>query len=190
MFSWSSLKKLPENKFISSMYIWLFLVPVPAKLLAKTNDVAKVRVFEYSFELNLTLPFNWKILFFCSLSFVIANIIYTIFCPNLIKDHSNFSHFDNEGKGLEQLEEYCVAMNTDPRSLPKFSKALRLKNSPMLGAVDKISREFWEIFNFGNNIKHKTARIISIVFYGLGFFLLGLLIYQNILWVVKVTFPS
>jgi hypothetical protein len=158
------------------------LVPIPAKLLAKANDVAKVKIFEYEFDLNLTLPFNWKILFFCSLSFVIANIIYAVFCPKLIKDHSNFSHFENEGKRFNQLYNYAKDMGY-------IAEDVKHEDDPMFAFEEKnLPKAFWNQFNYGNNVKHCYIRWISIFFYGLGFSLLGCLVYQNIIWVVKATF--
>nr|MBF4401390.1 hypothetical protein [Vibrio anguillarum] len=55
--NWSNLNKVHDVKLISSMYVWIFIVPVAAKVLSGTNELALVTIFDYTFELHLKLPF-------------------------------------------------------------------------------------------------------------------------------------
>lgn len=86
--NWYSIKFLPNNKFVKYVAIWLFILPL----------LNKLPFFK--------LPFNLYCLFFAALCFAIANIIYMLRCPNIIKDHISFVGFISDGKTSYHLQEY------------------------------------------------------------------------------------
>lgn len=92
---WQELRQIQRSKFISSMYIWIFVVPVVAKLLFKIEEHLAFDFFGQKIELVLSLPFSWKIFFYCALSFSIANSIVS------------FSGFIGDGKNHEHLKDYA-----------------------------------------------------------------------------------
>ena len=55
--NWTALAKIQRFKVVKTMYVWLFIVPVAAKMLEKVNDAAGVTVWGYSFELQNGTPF-------------------------------------------------------------------------------------------------------------------------------------
>ena len=83
LIEWDQLRKIKEIRVIRSMYIWLFIVPVSAKALSTINTEAKLIIFNHIFDVNLTLPFSWKIFYFSALSFAIANVIYPCLRTNV-----------------------------------------------------------------------------------------------------------
>lgn len=85
--NWYSIKFLPDNKFVKSVAIWLFILPS----LSKTFK---------------NLPFSWYSLFFAALCFAIANMIYMIKCPAIIKNHISFVGFVGDRKTSIHLKEY------------------------------------------------------------------------------------
>ncbi len=73
---------------------WFAIVPVFAKLLSKIPYEVPIRTSE-NFEMvfTLALPFHWQLLWLSSLFFVIAFILYKIFCPNFIIKYPNFNKY-------------------------------------------------------------------------------------------------
>ena len=169
--SWSLLEKIQRIKLIKSMYIWLILVPIIAKSLSKVEEVANVKVFEYSFALDLGLPFSWKVFYFSALCFAAANLIYLLRCYLIVKEHRNYSEFKEAGKGVHQLQTYAADVGFEV-------------DIPAHG-VDEIQQPFWEVYDRAD-LGRSNARMICSVLYGLGFMLIGCVLFQNLLAVLKV----
>jgi len=112
-FGWQTLRAIQNNKLIKSMYVWLFIVPILAKIVSYVDDKIQIVVFEKIFILDLVLPFSWQSLFFTAFLFVIANLLFVLFAPNIIKEHINYQDFINSGKGEKQLEEYMISPNLE-----------------------------------------------------------------------------
>ena len=58
---WENLFKLGSLPVIRSMYIWIVLVPLVAKLLENIRGEATLVIFQHSFVVNFDLPFSWQL---------------------------------------------------------------------------------------------------------------------------------
>ena len=171
LISWSALNKIQNIWAVKSMYVWLFVVPIIAKLLSKLEDVANLTIFQYSFELQLGLPFSWKIFYFSALCFAIANLIFVGRCHSIIKDHTNFNHFEGEGKTSQQLYRYGNEMG------------FTYDDSDL---VERTLKElFWDLYET-SSLRRTFSRIICTIFYVAGFILIGWVILQNLKVVLKI----
>ena len=165
------------------MYVWLFIVPVIAKGLSKVEDIAKVNIFEYSFELKLGLPFSWKVFYFSALTFAAANLLFLWKCYSLIKDHSSFSEFKEAGKGQKQLDGYAEEASLpsiDWSAFDNLPDDMRLENR-------YIQEPFWEVFD-NINVARPVCRIWCSFLYLLGFILVAIILCQNLYTVLRLTF--
>ena len=62
---WNDLRKMGNAKFVSSMYIWIFIVPLIAKAFQYIeDDVLNFVVFEQVIPINTNLPFSWTMFYF------------------------------------------------------------------------------------------------------------------------------
>lgn len=181
MLYWSSLKKTQDLKIFQSMYVWLLIVPVFAKLFEHIRDTATIELFSYKFTVSLALPFTWQVFYFSALCIVIANLIYQVFCPAIIKDHANYSHFKAEGKGINQLEKYSsqTQFNLDLHRLQELA-GIKMDNE----AEDKLQKLFWDIYENASML-HGPARIACVIFLGIGLLLIGWVIVENMIWVIR-----
>ena len=98
---WSQLAKLNGISLINSMYIWLFIVPISARLLENVGDSAELTILNYTFTAKLTLPFSWIAFYFSALAFAVANIVFQGRCPSVIKEQNDYSEFKLSNKGDE-----------------------------------------------------------------------------------------
>ena len=103
---WKVLKKFADIKLVKFSYIWIITVPVLAKLLMKIGDVLPIKIGEVTFNINLSLPFSWQMFFFSALSFSLAQFIFNLVCPEIVKDFKNQREFENDGKTVIQLGSY------------------------------------------------------------------------------------
>jgi hypothetical protein len=95
---WSGIRRIQEIKLISSMYIWIFMVPIAAKVLSRVEEIVTVRIFDYQFEVFLTLPFSWNVFYFSAIFFALATLLHRLTGPRLILDHPTYASFREEGK--------------------------------------------------------------------------------------------
>ena len=184
--TWPSLKKTQDLKIFQSMYVWLFIVPIFAKLFEHIRDTATIELFSYSFTVSLALPFTWQVFYFSALCIVIANIIYQIFCPAIIKDHANYSHFKAEGKGSNQLEKYAeqTQFNLEILRLQELAGISHYNKETEAVKEEKLQKMFWDIYA-NASVLHDLARISCVVFLGIGFLLIGWVVVENMIWVIR-----
>ncbi len=99
---WSSLAKIGNSKITKSTVVWIFVVPLVARILDPINSI------QFSFSgkmhsIDLALPFHWQLLFFSALFFAIATIVHTIFCPKLVATYDSYPTFKRMGRGSRTL---------------------------------------------------------------------------------------
>ena len=102
---WSNLKSLGDSKFIKSFGLWFVLIPVFAKITETFPGVIDLGVFEPSLKLTWGLPFSLKILYLASVLFTLANVIYLVFCPPIIKAYSSYSDFMHKDGSFEMIKQ-------------------------------------------------------------------------------------
>ncbi|MFW9906336.1 MAG: hypothetical protein ACFFFH_18590 [Candidatus Thorarchaeota archaeon] len=179
---WQELRYIQRSKFISSMYIWIFFVPVVAKLLFKIEEHLSFCLFGQKIELVFSLPFSWKVFFYSALSFSIANSIVLVACPKIIKDHLSFAGYIGDGKTHEHLKEYAedIADTYFPllNDRPSVDERDRIMHS------EHVRDEFWRIYNKGN-LTQSVLRITTLLFYVVGTALFLWVLGMNIYWVTK-----
>lgn len=173
--SWGSLRAIHNSKFISSMYVWLFFVPVIKKFLSKINEP-----FEFSFvganriyELDLQSPFSWDMFFYSALFFVMGNIVFVLAAPKLIKYFKDYGEYFGSNKNITQLKYF----------VPDNLNNINWDNLEISSNTDQGADLFWIIFGKLNET-YRYARIACFIFYCIGFLLFGIVVLKNILWVI------
>ena len=164
------------------MYIWIFVVPVLAKLLFKIEEYLAFDLFGQKIELVLSLPFSWKVFFYSALSFSIANSIVLLACPRIIKDHLSFSGFIGDGKNHEHLKYY--ATDIEDTYFPLLNDQPSVDERDRLMHSEHIRDEFWRIYNKGN-LSRSVLRIFTLFFYVVGAGLFLWVLGTNIYWATK-----
>lgn len=116
---WSKLRALGHNSIIKSSYIWLIIVPLAAKMLSALPEKHTFKIFEANIIIHFGLPFSWITFYFMALFFAIGQLIYSLKCPEILKNYANFSDYKKSGAGvlliLKYLEE-CIISSTKNNS--------------------------------------------------------------------------
>lgn len=92
---WPELNTLGQSKLLKNSWIWLLLVPISAKALEKVDEF-RVPMLGPDFVINATLPFSWQLLFFSSVAFFLANIVYLLKCPKIIQRYDRMSEMQTD----------------------------------------------------------------------------------------------
>ena len=175
LFSWYKIRKIAELKLVKTSYSWVFIVPMIVKLFSLVNEKEiQLTIFSYKFNILLELPFSWQIFFSASVLFMIGYFIYLFFAPSIIKDHNNWSNFENSGKSLSHLYSYAAKFD---------SWKSVIKKDPDKVEVQKL---YWDIVDEAN-YKYTTLRWICGFIFLLAFSLIAYLVFENIHTVVMFT---
>lgn len=199
IFSWTNVRKFGVSKFVQSSFVWIAIVPLIAKVLSKMNSLLVIPIGDEKYVFVLELPFSWQLFFFSAISFSLATIIYFVWCPRIIKEHYNATHFLEEGKTLTQLREYAEEIDMDvsiqERKTSMMEYGLRKaqtfqqwggippsENQPITEyekLINDTKTLFWTVFDEANKSKY-MAMYISMLLYIIGSILFFIVILKNI----------
>ena len=99
MSNWFNVSELGKSQVVKSMAIWMIVTPFIAKALSSTNSFT-LSFIKTDSPILLSLPFSWQVFFFSAVFFTIANIIYTWKCPPLIKKYKNYAEFKDTDNSM------------------------------------------------------------------------------------------
>ncbi|OEF08654.1 hypothetical protein [Vibrio genomosp. F10] len=199
-FNWCDLKKIGDTKFVNSMYVWIFVVPLLVKAFEYVEDEKLVfQIFQQPVPISTTLPFSWAMFYFSALCLALGNLVYLIKCPKIIKEHPTYHSYLNEGKKLKQLAQYCEDISFD---WGKLAKNIENKRQQILHAkrdflniasnttdqYQEIDAEdpihyFWPIHEFADT-KFTPYRYVCLCLFFVGFALFGIVSIQNFMAVI------
>jgi hypothetical protein len=199
---WDRISHVGGIKAFKSSYFFLMLVPVLAKALAHLPPNV-VLVLGHPVTIHLRLPFNWLVLFFCALSVTIGNVIYELFCPKIIKGFSDFSDFQRAGLDRRfllseiwsEIPHTTALPRTDivrllARKFPEY-REFDLKDmvselggdGHLLPSRPVTGQTFHLVRNYLKHVR-PFARGCATTAYMIGFTLLGVILLQNVRWVI------
>ncbi len=152
---WLALRAWGSSRVVKSSYFWLLFVPVAAKAIGPLGDEHTFALFGSEFQLSLSLPFSWKILYLSGVAFALAHILYLVYCPPLIRLYRNFARYRAEtGPGtyaLVQEISSIVRVHNFRRVISTAKLPLSQHIAPLLSALP-LSRD--EKSQLDEAIKH------------------------------------
>ena len=98
-----------------------------AKLLSKLPNEISFKPIDKIYTITLELPFNWQLLWISSLLFVIAYILYLIYCPQFIKTYSSFKDYKLHYHSPRWLSWAAKDIVSDKNEIDKFFERLNKK---------------------------------------------------------------
>lgn len=187
---WSQLEQLNAIRFIHTMYVWVFLVPILVKLLEQVDEKAPITILGYTFEAHLSLPFSWVAFYFSALAFALANVVFQARCPSIIKDQRDYFQFRQSGKGVEHLDHYLseVGMNWEGlrQRIEKrdeyFDEVAEASNPRQDDG--ELRKRFWEVFSQSNSWRPNWMRL-ALLLYAVGGVLITWVFGENAIYVIQ-----
>lgn len=210
---WSNLFSIANSRVVKSSVIWLFVVPLCAKLLLQVEYPLTFLAFGQKQSISISLPFSWQLLFYAAIFFTIAGIIYSIYCPELVKKYKNYPQFEADGKTRLQINsalrdivwchnknifksEYLTISNKYFRSFGPLTPGDNEQSMVGFGVdcFDKVtnirglnSNAFYFVYDLSDK-KYPFFIGVSLVLYVLGFISLGLIAIENNIYVIGTNF--
>jgi hypothetical protein len=208
---WSLSKNLAESKVVKSSFIWLFIVPVAARTLSSLDDVIDLTMFGASMQITTSLPFSWQLLFLAACCFTVANILYSVFCPDILKQYQSFSEFKEHSKTLLQVNgamKNMVWSNKIPGIKPNYTKQARsyfkhycdrsemserdmeqeglkvFDNIDLAIKANVTNNAFYFVQNIADEYNPYAIKA-ALIFYGIGLLMVSIIAIENIVYVVR-----
>lgn len=185
--SWSQIRNLQTQKYVQGMYVWLFLVPVAAKMLENISETVSLTILGERFVIGTSLPFSWPLFYSSALLFVVGHLVWFVYCPAIVKEHRNYASFDATGKGLRELKLYCELERliwSDIELMAQKSSPL-YKSSVVQSIPVEVKLAFAELYAI-SNLQRPRLRMLSMGFFLLGGTLLALVVMDNTWTVLKM----
>ena len=185
---WSFLLGLGESKLVTSMYVWLFVVPIVSKILVNIGETADITIFSHEFNVNLILPFSWKVFYLAAVFFTLATLLFRFRCPKLIRDHKNFDSFSGEQRPEWHLMFYTEDIGLNFHEYKEEYKGNREAyariepDSDTTGPIT--SGMFWELHRHSNR-ERPLSYYICLTFYVVGLFCIAWVFIENLNWVLR-----
>lgn len=195
--TWVDLRKIGSNKTIRSASVWIVVVPIAAKLLDKVEDVVCITILSHPFTFHLSLPFSWNVLFMTGLAFMLANLIYEMYCPRLIKETTNYRDFSDQKRSAGELHQLLTAHVKTPNDrIHRWLNWLNTRDVALIstnatygsyapGNDESVLPEIYSDTIHAVSQVHSLARFITTFLYLVGSLLLVWLMGQNIYYVIE-----
>lgn len=88
---WQWYREFFSVAILRYFVVWFSIVPVALHVLQSVPSV--IHVGSWSLDIRPSLPFSWTILWFASLAYTVALVIFTARCPDFIKRNPTFTHY-------------------------------------------------------------------------------------------------
>lgn len=143
--SWQNFRDFFNITIFKYFVTWFALFPIAANILEKIPDEVKIPIDnDIIYTFNVSLPFKWQILWFASLSFVLAYILYLIFVPKYITKYFNYKYYkeyEHSPRNLVYEANNIIKSKTD---IDKFVQRMLEKKyiSPADTIVNNIDKPF------------------------------------------------
>lgn len=106
--NWTTLRTFGNLKIFKTFYFWIIFVPLCAKFFGDVNEKVSIKFLDYHWHLTLGLPFSWQLFYFSSVSIGLAMLLFSARCPEIIRNYSTYTHFNDAGKTRYQVREYFI----------------------------------------------------------------------------------
>lgn len=94
---WEDYKSFYQITIFRYLTVWFSLVPIAAGILRGLPNPLPINLNGVVYNVDISLPFNWQLLWVSSLFFLISFVIYLVCCPKFIKKYNNFSDYLSYG---------------------------------------------------------------------------------------------
>ncbi len=138
---WGNVRWIGNSRLVTSSVVWLFIVPIAAKLLAPFAGQHTLDLSWFDRDLNeaiavtIALPFSWQHFYLMSWLFVIGQAVYLVACPDVVRKYANYGDYRRDHTSSDHLKVFLM------RALQRPKDAARKKRIEMAG----LERRDWNI---------------------------------------------
>ena len=121
--TWEEISKYSSITWLKLAVSYITISSILSSLFKGVNKIC----FDKYECLDLTLPFNWKFLFFGSLLYILGFYVFHKNCPKFTKKYPNFSDFSNSSYIVSDVIDELFLIEKD--ILKETNRSLELENN-------------------------------------------------------------
>lgn len=199
---WSTLSGLGNSALIKSFSIWFVIIPILAKITEGISGEIDLGIFSPPLVIHWDIPFSFKILYLATVFFTLANIIYTIRAPKIIKEYKSYSDFKEKEGSFESLKqmfepllersskEYKEILLSDffdhvHTTEPEFGPSDLRERFDVCTVAQEHHAEAYSNIKGAYNEENSKSQVCIIALYVLGFLCLAYLFVENAIYVFR-----
>jgi hypothetical protein len=110
---WSDIDALGKLKISKNSYIFVIVVPILSQIFQQLPFPIVFRIGENEFNLDLAFPITWYTLYAGALFIAIGTVIYSLWCPPMIRLYPNYGAFLTAGRDDYFLEKSAERFLSD-----------------------------------------------------------------------------
>lgn len=161
---------------IRSSAIWVFVVPIAAKIVSKSKSSLDLSKLVDGLVISLEMPFSLYYLYSAALCFAFANLICLAFCPGVVRRFKDFSVYLSGGGNPARLRTYISeksVTNITDKQIEELKDA----------CGEELLKEMFFLVRENEALSWAFVRFLVSLVYFIGFFLIGLITYWNFIFV-------
>ena len=219
--NWATLRAWGNSRLIKSAYLWLIIVPIVAKLMHPLAGTHTMTVGNVPFKFTVGLPFSWVLFYFMAIVFAVAQLLYSLGCPEIVKKWADGGEYQRNHPGVMHLKYWIWPMLAERRekrlwrcaqaALSNPREDIRAKAEKLINMLESRPRgvtqigytRAWddylascvnaptamddivaEVQRHYAEVGRKTAAACA-AFFGIGFVLFGIVLAQNLWFVIS-----
>ncbi|MCQ4256493.1 hypothetical protein [Stutzerimonas stutzeri] len=124
---WEAYKSFYQITIFRYLTVWFSIVPIAAGILYGLPDPLPLSINGITYEIELSLPFNWQILWLSSFLFLISFVVYLKYCPSFIKQYNRFSDYLSYGHDRRWISWLAKSLIDEGADSKKFLTRLKTK---------------------------------------------------------------
>ncbi len=159
-FHWGTLRALGNSRLVTSSIVWLFVVPIAAKLLAPFagQHTLDLSWLNEPLAVSVALPFSWQRFYLMSWLFLIGQVIYWLACPEIVRKYPSFGAYRADHASDGELREFIrVAIQQRSDQHTRILAGLTEGWDEMSRVQGQKAPKIWELVRDRFNIR-LTAR--------------------------------
>ena len=123
---WQFLNGFFKPEITRFFISWFALTPIVVKITQNMPSTICIPVGENFIPIEIHLPFRWELLWFASLAYAVAFVLYIFLCPGFVKRYTNYNVFLDRGHSPRWLvwEVYRTCNSLVPDKKHLFQKTL------------------------------------------------------------------
>lgn len=136
---WEQINELGKLKIFRIAMVFFVLMPIFVRLFEHVPKQIYLLIQDKPYLIELTLPFNWFLLYIASLLITIGSIAYHLFCPKIITLFSDYHDFYKSGMTKSFLYrelKNCISKKDREKNSSEIVRSLLKRNDCFLDKVN------------------------------------------------------
>ena len=169
--TWTSLQSFQSLWLFRQSYVWVAAIPIAAHVLEKIGDAWTLKMFSQTFEIQLSLPFSWIMLYVAALMYGLSHVIFHLMAPAIIRDRADIPEDAIKEVGSVVMDRYLFEVGMNWEGLRQMMErqdrhfAEVQDGATVPSPVNRRRDEYRAVYDTANGIRLNWRRVATFLVY-------------------------